>query len=153
MNIIKFWVKLIPVLGVCLSPSPKTQTHNSTKPHSKCPTLNLHGSEGLLMPGQLPPDTVGNGGNELATKTKLGCQGLGKLFRTILWLRNIPLELIVQWHISNVDIQLDNNPLVGVLLVQHVTGMALQLLLDWSWNRWYEGHRVQILKTKINNYY
>ena len=60
-----------------------------------------------LMPRQLPPDAVRDGSREFPSETQLGAQTVGKFLWAVVLLRHIPLKLIHQRYIPNMNIQLE----------------------------------------------
>ena len=65
-------------------------------PESVCP----------LVPAQLSSDAVSNGGDKLSTQAQLGAQFQGKLFRRVLLLTHVPLKLVHQGDVPNMDVEL-----------------------------------------------
>lgn len=59
------------------------------------------------MPAQLTANAVGDGGDELPTQAELGAQLQGELLRRVLPLRHVPLKLIHQRNVPNMDVQLE----------------------------------------------
>lgn len=60
-----------------------------------------------LVPAQLTPDAVGDGGDELPAQAELGAQLQGKLLWRVLPLRHVPLELVHQRDVPDMDVQLE----------------------------------------------
>lgn len=54
------------------------------------------------MPEELAPDRVSDSSHEFSSKTELRAQFAGHILWIVLWLRHIPLKLVVQRNISNV---------------------------------------------------
>ena len=67
-----------------------------TVPEGVCP----------LVPAQLTADAVGDGGDKLSAQAELRAELQGKLLRRVLPLRHIPLKLVHQGDVPNVDVQL-----------------------------------------------
>lgn len=81
------------------------------------------------MPGQLPPDAVGDGRHKLPSQAQLGAQLEGKLFGAVLLLGHVPLKLVHQGDVAHVDVQLkrkngDRPPRQGGKVAMH--GRAAQ---------------------------
>ncbi len=60
------------------------------------------------MPAQLTADAVGDGGDKLAAQAQLRAKLQGKLLWRVLPLRHIPLELVHQRDVPNMDVQLEH---------------------------------------------
>ncbi len=61
-----------------------------------------------LVPAQLTADAVGDGGDKLAAQAQLRAKLQGKLLWRVLPLRHIPLELVHQRDVPNMDVQLEH---------------------------------------------
>lgn len=61
---------------------------------------------GAGMPAQLSTDGVGNGCSKLPSKSKISTELPGKELRAVERIGEIPLKLVNQWNIPNVDVQL-----------------------------------------------
>lgn len=61
-----------------------------------------------LVPAQLTANAVGDGGDKLPTQAELRAQLQGELLRRVLPLRHVPLELVHQRNVSNMDVQLEH---------------------------------------------
>lgn len=59
------------------------------------------------MPTQLPSDAVGNRSYKLAAKAKFGTEFGGKFLGAVVFFRHVPLELVGQWDVANMYIQLE----------------------------------------------
>ena len=62
----------------------------------------------------LSPDGVSDGGDELAPEAELRAQPARELLRRVLLLRQVPLELVHEGDVAQVDVQLDHHALVGL---------------------------------------
>lgn len=71
------------------------------------------------MPAQLTADAVGDGGDKLSAQAELGTELQSKLLRRVLPLRHVPLELVHQRDVPNMDVQLGNNTAVNKLSYRH----------------------------------
>ena len=60
------------------------------------------------MPAELTANAVGDGGDKLSSKTKLRAQLQCKRLWWVLSLWHVPLKLVHQRDVSNVDVQLRN---------------------------------------------
>lgn len=70
---------------------------------------------GLLVPAQLSPDAVGNGGDKLPAQAELWAQLQGKLLWGVLLLWHVPLKLVYQGDVSYMDVQLEIREETGYL--------------------------------------
>lgn len=61
-----------------------------------------------LVPAQLTPDAVGDGGDELSAQAELGAKLQSKLLWGVLPLRHVPLKLVHQRDVPDVDVQLEH---------------------------------------------
>ena len=61
----------------------------------------------FLVPVQLAAYTVSDGRNELSTKTQLSAQRERELLRVVKRIWHVPFELVLQWNVPNVQVQLD----------------------------------------------
>lgn len=59
------------------------------------------------MPAQLTTDAVGDGGDKLTAQAELRAELQGKLLWRVLPLRHIPLKLVHERDVANVDVQLE----------------------------------------------
>merc|ERR1712192_328930 len=78
--------------------------------------LTLREDVALLMPGQLAPDAIENCSGKLAAKTQVGAQLPAELLWVVSVVGDVPLELVDQADVAQVDVQLDHHPLVLLLL-------------------------------------
>lgn len=62
-----------------------------------------------LVPAQLTADAVGDGGDKLPAQAELRAELQGKLLWRVLPLRHVPLKLVHQRDVPNVDVQLENS--------------------------------------------
>lgn len=60
-----------------------------------------------LVPAQLTADAVGDGGNKLPAEAELRAKLQGKLLWRVLPLRHVPLKLVDQRDVPNVDVKLE----------------------------------------------
>ena len=65
-------------------------------------------SVGALMPAELTADAVSDGGHELPAQPQVLAQVPGEAFGAVLRVRHVPLELVHQAAVSNVNVQLEN---------------------------------------------
>ena len=68
----------------------------------------------LTLIPHLSPDGVSDGSDELAPEAELCAQPARELLRRVLLLRQVPLELVHEGDVAQVDVQLDHNALVGL---------------------------------------
>lgn len=70
-----------------------------------------------LVPAQLTADAVGDGGDKLSAQAELGAELQSKLLRRVLPLRHVPLELVHQRDVPNMDVQLGHKTAAGKQLI------------------------------------
>ncbi len=58
------------------------------------------------MPAELPPNGVGNGCDKLSPQAKVSTQMSGELLGAVEGVRQVPLKLVHQRDVANVDVQL-----------------------------------------------
>ena len=56
------------------------------------------------MPAKLSTYGVGDGGDKLPTQTKVSTQLSGKLLRTIERVGEVPLKLVIEGNVANMDV-------------------------------------------------
>lgn len=93
---------------LCITPA-TAKMSNATRALPRPPPCPSPERVRLLMPTQLPPNAVSNGGDKLAAQAKLRAQLQGKLLRGILLLRHVPLKLVHQGDVPHMDVQLEVN--------------------------------------------
>lgn len=59
------------------------------------------------MPAELPSDGVGNGGDKLSSQAKVSAQLSGKLLWAVERVGQVPLELVHQGDVTNMDVELE----------------------------------------------
>ena len=118
------------------------------------------------MPGQLTPHAVENCSGKLATETTVSAQLPAELLWVVLVVGDVPLELVDQADVTQVDVQLDHHPLILLLLQKVVRlrwvtfnlehqlhilvrskveqNLGSNLLLNSCSNGWHKVGRVQV---------
>ncbi len=56
------------------------------------------------MPAELASDGIRNGGDKLSPQAEVGTQLSGKLLRAVERVGQVPLELVYQGDVANVDV-------------------------------------------------
>ena len=59
-----------------------------------------------MVPEELAADTVRDGCHKLAPETQLSTQRRGEVFRVVVRVTHVPLELVVERDVANVYVQL-----------------------------------------------
>ena len=72
------------------------------------------------MPSQLTPHTVEHSSSKLAAKTKVRAELPAELLRVVLVIGDVPLKLVDQADVAQVDVELNHHPLILLLLQQIV---------------------------------
>ena len=78
--------------------------------------LRLREDIALLVPSQLASHAVENCSGKLTPQTQVGAQFPAELLRIVLVISDVPLKLVDQADVAQVDVQLDHHPLVLLLL-------------------------------------
>ena len=69
----------------------------------------------LLVPLELAADAVGDGRDKLPAQAEVGADLLGVLLGGVPLLGEVPLELVDEGDVADVDVQLDDDALVFLL--------------------------------------
>lgn len=98
-----------------------------------------------MVPRKLAADAVCNGSDELSTKSQVSTEVECKLFGVIVALGDVPLELIDQGDVTDMDVQLDDYSLIARGVVEEVfAGVSIDLLADSSGDREDKGSRRKV---------
>ena len=61
---------------------------------------------GLGVPGELAPNRVGDGSDKLPTQSEVCTQDTGKILRAVSGVGYVPLELVHQRYVSDMNVEL-----------------------------------------------